>query len=105
MKVKIVYNKKPDFAPKYVNGAVGGYGPQGEIFINFFCEKMAISEENFEVIDKMRVNIQKEDLNDTKIIVRDIETGVIMNRDRAMELYNWLGKHLNQQTPPINIGN
>lgn len=96
MKVKIIYNKKPDFSLKYVNGAVGGLGPQGEIFINFFCEKMAISEENFEILDKTRINLPKEELEDTKIIVRDIETGVIMNRDRAMELYTWLGKNLNQ---------
>lgn len=97
MKVKIVYNKRTDFSPRYVNGAVGGFGPQGEIFVNFFCEKMAVSEENFEVLDKTKHIVPKESSGEeTKVIIRDMETGVIMNRDRATELYNWLGKLLNQ---------
>jgi hypothetical protein len=96
MKVKVIYGKKPGYSPVYVNGAVGGFGPQGEVFINFFREETAL-EGNYESIDKLKMREPEGETDGaTKVIVRNIETGVILNRDRAFAIYEWLGKMLNQ---------
>jgi hypothetical protein len=93
-KVICKYIFKDDYNPKYVNGAQGGFSPQGEFVINFYCERNAIPvSQTYPVKDgKLAGNELSHmpvDLNSS--FVRVIENGVMMNYRTAKEVHNWLG--------------
>lgn len=87
-----------DYNPKYVNGAFGGVNPQGEINLNFYLERFALPKAEHVEIDNesdvTKVIRQPEDVD--KRFIRFIQCGITMNRDRAQEIYNFLGQLLSQ---------
>lgn len=88
-----------DYNPKYVNGAFGGIGPQGEIVMHFYYERGAIPyqinhniEENGSL--SAPTDVKPDDID--KSFVRFIQSGVILDRKHATEIYNWLGRVLGE---------
>ncbi len=88
-----------DYNPKYVNGAFGGKGPQGEIIIHFYCERGAIPckvKHNIEENGSLSVPTDVEPTDIEKLFVRFIQSGVILDRKHATEIYDWLGRVLGE---------
>lgn len=83
-----------DYNPKYVNGALGGVDIQGEITINFYMERRPIPNKDFVKItdDQTTFNSDPEDLDNS--FIRVIQSGVIMSKERAEDIYNFLGSLL-----------
>lgn len=95
--INFKYIFSEDYNPQYVNGAFGGIGPKGEIIIHFYCERGAVPyqvkhhlDESGHLLDP--VYIEPEDFEGS--FVRYIQSGVILDRARAIEIYNWLGNML-----------
>lgn len=91
--VKIEYLYDSEYAPAYANGAYGGIGPKGEITINFFFERNSDPADSLLEADEngnltREVPIDPEDFQ--KTIVREVFSGVIVNKRTAMELRHWL---------------
>ena len=97
--INFKYIFEDNYNPQYVNGAFGGIGPQGEIIIHFYCERGAIPiKVNHEVDDEGRVSapvsVKPDDLEES--FVRCIQSGIILDRTHAVNLYNWLGRVLGE---------
>ncbi len=94
----IKYKFADDYNPCYVNGAYGGVGPRGEIVANFYLERQPIpKEETYGLAKGGRISAQPlsrepEDLR--SIVIRFIETGVVLNLDSAKKVYSWLGEKI-----------
>ena len=88
-----------NYNPQYVNGAFGGIGPQGEIVIHFFCERGAIPYKVKHTLDDngklgKLVTVKPEDIEN--LFVRYIQSGIILDREHALNIYNWLGTVLGE---------
>ena len=92
---KYIFNE--DYNPHYVNGAFGGVGPQGEITINFYCERVAIPYKVKHTLDDKgtlgeQTSVDPDDFDSS--YVRYIQTGIIMDKEHALQIYKWMGKVL-----------
>ena len=91
--VTFKYKFVEEYNPKYVNGAYGGIGPQGELIINFFLERQPIPKE---VIHKLQPDgklgdpVSQVPDNLKSQVIRFIETGVTMNLESAKRVLAWL---------------
>lgn len=88
-----------NYNPQYVNGAFGGIGPQGEIIIHFYTERGAIPKQVDHTIDtdgilSAPVKMEPDDYNQT--FIRFIQSGIILDKRHATEIYNFLGKFLGE---------
>ena len=88
-----------DYNPQYVNGAFGGVGPQGEIIIHFYCERGAMPYQVDHTLDDNGhigepVKVKPDDLEDS--FVRFVQSGIILDRTHANNIYAWLGKILGE---------
>jgi hypothetical protein len=87
------------YNPIYANGAHGGPTPHGEIAINFFFERNPVPlSETFAVSPDGRVTetlAREPALSPGTIeIIRYVSTGVIMSRETAKRVYDFLGRQL-----------
>ncbi len=88
-----------DFNPEYANGAIGGPTTQGEIFVSFYVERNPLPySQTFKV--KPDGQLAEEFERDPKIedgsisVVRFVTAGVIMTRETAKRVHDFLGRHL-----------
>lgn len=92
------YIFKEDYNPKYVNGAFGGIGPQGEFMVNFYLERVALpNSQTFEIQEGKRIREIEEERKPSdheQSLVRVVENGIIMDYQHAKEIHRWLGEHL-----------
>jgi hypothetical protein len=95
---KFKYVFDDDYNPKYVNGAFGGVNPQGEINLNFYMERFAIPKKEQVEIDSQSniTNVTHEPEDVDSRFIRFIQCGITMNRERAQEIYEFLGQLLSQ---------
>jgi hypothetical protein len=95
--IKIKYKFEKNYNPKYVNGAIGGLNPLGEIIINFYLERIPIPiSTTLELneglpTDKVK-QIEPDDLENS--MIRYIDNGVILNYPTAKEIHRWLGEQI-----------
>lgn len=99
MDINFKYIFDDNYNPQYANGAFGGIGPQGEVIIHFYCERGAIPYQVDHKVDDegvvgAPVSVKPDDLE--KSFVRVIQSGVILDRTHAINLYNWLGRVLGE---------
>ena len=92
-KIKFKYVESPNYVSRYVNGAFGGVTPRGEIVVNFFFEHNAFpSNQEYEITQDGKLgrelSIEPKDISGT--VIRQVDTGVIMNINSAKELVAWL---------------
>lgn len=95
MEFKYIFNK--DYNPLYINGAYGGLNPQGEIAVNFYCERQPLpNKDTFHVSKSGELlgPILREPSNFENILIRYIQCGVIMNVESARRVRDWLDDHI-----------
>lgn len=95
--IEFKYIFDDDYRPVYANGAYGGINCRGEIIMHFFTERYALPKSMFNEVKEDNtvgdcVRIEPADMP----IVRTISGGVILSRQSAQEIYDWLGTVLKQ---------
>ena len=88
-----------DYNPEYANGAIGGPTTQGEICVSFYVERGPLPySQTFSV--KADGQLGEETERDPKVengsvsLIRYVTTGVIMTRDTAKRVYDFIGRNL-----------
>jgi hypothetical protein len=95
IKCKYIFDKK--YNPVYVNGAQGGVNVHKEIIVNFYLERGPLpNSETFEVNEQgLITNLVENDPQDlSSSVVRFVDSGVILNLESAINIYEWLGRHI-----------
>jgi hypothetical protein len=95
------YKFKEDYNPVYANGAYGGVNTKGEIIINFFTERYPIPYEvTYELlgnaVGKEIETVLSRDKSSEKrnLMLRVVETGIVMDLESAKALHAWLGQNI-----------
>lgn len=91
--IKFKYLFEDNYNPVYVNGAIGGVNPRGEIVINFFLERHAIPKaQTHEISAKGGLGeVKKNEPEDlTQSMVRYISSGVVFSLQNAKDFQKWL---------------
>jgi hypothetical protein len=90
----VKYKFADDYNPLYVNGAWGGVAGTGEIVANFYHERMGLPKESQASITEKGALIDTavtDPEGHQQIIVRYIQTGIVMNLEAAKRVHAWLG--------------
>ena len=93
--IRFTYEYLEGYAPHYVNGALGGVSPRGEIIANFFFEKPVLpTMVANEITSSGNIGgeIAEEPADMRSTFVRAVTTGVILNYENARNLHSWLGE-------------
>ncbi len=97
--IRFTYEYQPGYEPRYVNGALGGVSPRGEIISNFFFEKPILPTM---VANEITPNgaiggeIAEEPADMRSTFVRAVHTGIVLNYDNARNLHAWLGEKIKE---------
>jgi len=86
------------YQPKYINGVYGGVNPSGELIAHFYFERFPLPYESAIEIDDQG-NMSDEDIviNPAEYkYLRDVRSGIVMDKDVACTLYQWLGNNLKE---------
>lgn len=100
-RVSFRYVFRDDYNPMYANGAHGGVTTQGEIALNFYVERQPLPHveiHNISPDGKLSALVEREPpqpgehgaLN----VIRYITTGVLMNKEVARRVYDFIGRQL-----------
>ena len=91
-RVKFKYLFDKDYDPEYINGIYGGINPCGELVLHFFLERIPLPYE-----ESVNLNEDEETFGETSVtmleefkFIRSIKSGVVMNKDTAETLLEWL---------------
>lgn len=95
--LKIKYKFDDNYNPTYVNGALGGINPQGDIVVNFYLERgplpnsttyqLTESNQLGDIIDNSPKDIQNS-------LIRFIECGIILNLNSAKQINKWIEEQI-----------
>jgi hypothetical protein len=95
--ITIHYEKNPEFRTVYTDGLIGGITPTGMVNLNFYATRNIIPKSvAHEVTSDGKLEnpgVNSEESKDG--IVREIELGVYMNQDTAMDIYEFFKKMFN----------
>lgn len=97
--IRFMYEYEEGYELRYVNGALGGVGPRGEIIANFFFEKPVLPKL---VVNEVSPNgtiggeVVEEPAAIRNTFVRSVTTGVILNYENARNLHAWLGDKIRE---------
>lgn len=90
IKFKYLFDKNYD--PDYVNGIYGGINPTGELVIHFFLERIPLPYE-----ESVNLDAGGEAFGETFVVapdeykfIRSIKSGVVLNKNTAKTLLDWL---------------
>jgi hypothetical protein len=96
-KIRFTYSYANEYIPKYANGTIGSFTPDGEFVIEFYLERpKPIDKQEFYLENNGHLGEAIDDESDNGYleITRHIVTGVILHQDTAMELYKLISKQL-----------
>ena len=96
-KITFKYKFADDYNPRYVNGAYGGVGPQGELIINFYMERQPIPKQESYKLQKAGqlgdpISRVPDDLKSQ--VIRFVQTGIVLNLESAKRVLGWLKGHV-----------
>lgn len=80
------------------DGAFGGITSRGKICVNFFAERAPIPKSTKYKIDKngsLDLNSAVHSSDSKEGIIREIESGILMDIDTAIQLRDWLTDKIN----------
>ena len=97
--IRFTYEYQDGYEPKYVNGALGGVSPRGEIIASFFFEKpgmptMVANEITSAGTIGSEIIEEPADLRTS--FVRSVSSGIILTYENARNLHLWLGEKLKE---------
>jgi hypothetical protein len=95
--LKIKYKFDSNYNPTYINGAVGGINPQGEIVANFYLERGPIpNSTTFELTTENQLGkiIQNNPDDFQKSLIRFVECGIVLNLNSAKQINQWLAEQI-----------
>lgn len=93
--IEFKYIFDDEYRPVYANGVYGGPNPHGELVLNFFTERWAIPKKELVNIDESGKSCGDKLTEPQKLpVVRTISCGVIINKETASQIYDWLGRIL-----------
>ena len=97
-KLTFIYKYSDEYNPEYVNGAIGGKNPAGELVVNFYLERMPLPKKVQHAVNPDgslgEPFIDPEDHSSN--IIRFISSGVVMNLNSAKQLHAWLGQKIKE---------
>ena len=99
MNIKGEYTYTKDFSSNYSNGVVGGFRTPDELCINFYTETVTLPKTFDLQIDEL-TRTAKENGVRTSQISRNITCQVIMNKDAAIKLRDWLTDNIDRISNP-----
>ncbi len=97
--IRFTYEYQEGYVPLYINGALGGVSPRGEIIANFFFEKPLLPTMVANEITPAGTiggEIAEEPSDMRSSFVRSVTSGVILNYDNARNLHAWLGEKIKE---------
>lgn len=99
---KICYEYQVDNTAKlkYTHGVWGGINPQGEIELNFYCEndkpptmtERLVESDGSLGLERVSTDINQEE--DSRTVIRNIHTKILVNYHTARALLEWLGEKI-----------
>jgi hypothetical protein len=88
-KLRYIYIHPEAYEKHFINGAIGGLTPRGEILCNFFFEYKELPDFEDADIENNQVVPLKESAPVMEI-VREIKCGIIVKPDQARKIAEWL---------------
>lgn len=98
-KVKFKYLFDKSYNPVYCTGGFGGITPKNEIVLNFFMERQPIPYSETREINPdgtlgSLIDIEPNNDLESVQVIRNVETGIIIDLDTAKDIYTWLGNNI-----------
>ena len=92
MRIRYEYKETPDSQPHYAHGVWGGINAQGEVEINFYTEsdKLPPFSERLVAPDGSFGHEMAPYDENTKVVVRNVFSRVIINYHTAHDIIDWL---------------
>jgi len=93
---EVTYNyiKSRSFRVIHVDGAWGGFSPQGRIQMAVYSERPAIPQITVNRVEpdgKLGAELRREGKHG---VVREVEANLVMDEQTAKAVYDWLGERL-----------
>jgi hypothetical protein len=95
-RVRFYYLKSPQFRVIHSDGAVGGVTPRGFIHLALYSERPAIPQSQEHPISPEGRILDPTDTEGKRGIVREIDVDVIMPKQAAIELRDWLVRRIDE---------
>lgn len=90
-KIVFTYERSDQYREFHASGAYGGIQPRGEFKIDFFTEKYPVPDQR--MMDKETGEWLGSRSKGSKI-VRELQTGVLMDTKNAFSLATWIIAHI-----------
>lgn len=97
--IRFSYEYREGSEPQYVNGAIGGVSPRGEIIAHFFFEKPTLPKRVVSEITPAGAigsETVEEPADMRSSFVRAVTGGIILNYENARNLHTWLGEKIKE---------
>jgi hypothetical protein len=94
--VKFRYIKSNYFRVVHVDGAFGGFSPQGKIFVSMFSERPPLPDATFQTVEGGVLGkelVEHRQAGDEGV-VRELEVGLAMDVSVAKGLVDWLNERI-----------
>lgn len=87
-----------DYDPEYINGAFGGLNTCGELVMHFYFERHPLPyEERSEIDEEGRLTGDSNVTDPAEFKIRRVvKAGVVINKETALSLYNWMKERLEE---------
>lgn len=87
--VRFIYIQPDACRRHFINGAIGGLTPRGEVLCNFFFEYKELPDSENAVVEGGKLRTIPEAISGAEII-REIQCGIILNPVQARSIAQWL---------------
>lgn len=94
--VEIHYKKSANYKTIYADGVIGGVSPKGNIFFDFYFERAPTPEKLvYRLTEEGRLGPLL-DREQRQGLERQIECGILLDVQTAVEFYRWLEKRIRE---------
>jgi hypothetical protein len=94
--IKFTYLKSNYFRVVHTDGAIGGFTPQGNIFVSIYSERAPLPDVTVQAVEggKIGQEIIEERKGTKEGVIRELEVGFTMNVSVAKSLLEWLKQRI-----------
>lgn len=90
------YVKTGNYRTFHVDGAYGGLCPNGNIYMELFVERLPTPQQVTHVLKKDGTLGERKDTKGREGMIREIESGLVMDVVTATRLRDWLSEKIDQ---------